>query len=665
MFRPFGFLGIGIVLLSGQARTDTLIGTAKVDITPEVPLLLAGYGHRVSEHEGVDDRLWARAIAIGDEEPCLVIAVDNCGVTAPLVERVEEALRADGIARERLVISSSHTHTAPNLIGFAPVMWAERMTPAQTAATRTYTEQVVAWMIEVGRAALESRRPASLAFGQGIATFGGNRRVLENGIWRGFGFSPDAPVDHSVPVLVAKDEEGEPIAIWSSYTCHCTTMGGRNRISGDWTGYANRDIEARFRDALSLVTVGCGADVGPQPAGDVDMARSHGAALAEEVARLVSGELQPLAADPVARLERFPLPLTDPPEEEHWRSLAERDDFYGVHARSMLKTLEAGDKLDESVEMTCSVWQFGKELTMVFLAGEVVVDYAVRLKTELDWRRVWIHAYSHDVPCYIPSRRVLKEGGYEADFSMIFYGKPARFDPALEDLLISRVKRLVGGGYEAVSKAPNVQFQHPKSSARFPERLKAQYQSDALSPKTRSALARIRELSESSREGYRRLIRNDGEQSLWHDYSGASRNRYCLRQMNSAARLEWETESAPEAGDAVFVFLGGLGWQSETDAGGWLLDVNGREVLRFDLSREPVSWVSEDGAAELHYLPTWTSGEDSAGLFQLKLAEVLIEGGEPVRLSVRPRGASSRRWFALDKIEDSKSIEHMIVEASR
>ncbi len=80
---------------------------------------------------------------------------------------------------------------------------------------------------------------------------------------------------------------------------------------------------------------------------------------------------------------------------------------------------------------------------MVFLGGEVVVDYATRLKKEVGADRLWITAYANDVPCYIASRRVLEEGGYEADFSMIFYGKPTRLAPAVEDLIVSTVEEML------------------------------------------------------------------------------------------------------------------------------------------------------------------------------------------------------------------------------
>jgi hypothetical protein len=97
-------------------------------------------------------------------------------------------------------------------------------------------------------------------------------------------------------------------------------------------------------------------------------------------------------------------------------------------------------------------WCFGDDLAMVFLGGEVVVDYALRLKWEIDARRLWVTAYSNDVPCYIPSRRVLDEGGYEADSSMTFYGRPARFAPEVEDRIIRTVHDLLPPAFEGPRK---------------------------------------------------------------------------------------------------------------------------------------------------------------------------------------------------------------------
>ena len=85
---------------------------------------------------------------------------------------------------------------------------------------------------------------------------------------------------------------------------------------------------------------------------------------------------------------------------------------------------------------------FGDSLTMVFLPGEVVVDYSLRLKKELDNLRVWINAYANDVPCYIPSKRIWREGGYEGGLAMIYFDRPTRFAENVEDLIIAAVRKM-------------------------------------------------------------------------------------------------------------------------------------------------------------------------------------------------------------------------------
>ena len=88
----------------------------------------------------------------------------------------------------------------------------------------------------------------------------------------------------------------------------------------------------------------------------------------------------------------------------------------------------------------------------MFLGGEVVVDYVLRLKKECDPSRLWVVAYTNDVPCYIASKRVLAEGGYEADASMIYYGQPTRLAPEAEDRIVEAVHDLLPDRLEAVGR---------------------------------------------------------------------------------------------------------------------------------------------------------------------------------------------------------------------
>ena len=84
---------------------------------------------------------------------------------------------------------------------------------------------------------------------------------------------------------------------------------------------------------------------------------------------------------------------------------------------------------------------------MVFLPGEVVVDYVLRLKKEFDASRLWVSAYSNDLPCYIPSERILKEGGYEGGGAMVYYARPTRLKTGLEQQIIDAVREVVPKGF--------------------------------------------------------------------------------------------------------------------------------------------------------------------------------------------------------------------------
>ncbi|HJO54774.1 MAG TPA: neutral/alkaline non-lysosomal ceramidase N-terminal domain-containing protein, partial [Verrucomicrobiota bacterium] len=416
------------------------VGVAKVDVTPKEPVLLAGYGGRTTEHQGVDTPLWARALVIGDEHRVAVVALDNCGVPQAVTDRLAKRLVKHGISSECLVVAATHTHNAPTLVGYATVVWAGRTTPEQDRRVAEYTEFVIDKMEEAVLAALDRREPMQLEWAQGRATFGGNRRVIRDGKWAGFGFQRNGPVDHSMPVLAARDSSGKVHAVWANYACHCTTVGSRNRVGGDWAGFANEWMEKEFVGAVSLMTIGCGADVGPQPSGSLQAAKEHGRSIATEVKRLLTDRTISLGGVPSVVSRRIQLPLAKPKPREHWQAQLKSGGFDHQLAKAMLAKLDVQGSIPAEVSYPLSVWKFGDELVMVFLAGEVVVDYAVRLKRELDWSRLWINAWANDMPGYIPSRRVLEEGGYEADFSQVYYEQPGRYDPGVEDKLIQAVR---------------------------------------------------------------------------------------------------------------------------------------------------------------------------------------------------------------------------------
>jgi putative membrane-bound dehydrogenase-like protein len=421
------------------------VGVARVDITPNYPVRLSGFGFRRAESEGVTQRIWAKALAIGADEPAVLIAVESCGVPARLVNEVAARLaQTANLRRERLAVTSTHTHTAPMLGGVLSTLFGQPIPKEHQEHIDRYTAELTDKLEQVALAALADRKPARLSWGIGKVGFAINRRTK------------GGPVDHDFPVLTVRDLQGKLRAVYVNYACHCVTLSN-NKISGDWAGFAQEQIQDENPGAIALLSVGCGADSNPSSGvmkDRVDIAQRQGAEVAVEVKRLLAGYLAPVTGRLTTGWRQIDLPLAALPTREEWEKRAARKGAVGYkgaigyHARVQLARLDRGEALRTKFDYPIQTWTFGDSLALVFLPGEVVVDYALRLKRELDPLRLWLNAYANDVPAYIPSERVLKEGGYEGGGAMVYYDVPAPFKPGLEQRIIGAVHELLGRRFQ-------------------------------------------------------------------------------------------------------------------------------------------------------------------------------------------------------------------------
>jgi putative membrane-bound dehydrogenase-like protein len=418
------------------------VGIAKADITPDHPIRLNGFGGRRTESEGVYQKVWAKALAIEDASraKALLIAVDVLGIPADVYDELARRLeRKAGLKRERLAITATHTHTGPMLTGANPTLFGAPIPKEHQANIDRYTPVFLDRLEAAALDALKDLKPARLEWGVGTVTFALNRRTK------------GGPTDHDLPVLVVKDETGKVRAIHLSYACHCVTLS-HNKIGGDWAGFAGEAIENAFPGAVALVAIGCGADQNPNSGvtGDkVDLAKGQGREIAAELKRLCDNFLSPVSGPITSKVTTLELPLGALPTRQQWEEKAKRMDAIGHHARVQLAKLDRGESLPTKVTYPVQTWAFGDSLAMVHLPGEVVVDYGLRLKRELDGRRLWVTAYANNAPCYIPSERVLKEGGYEGGGAMIYYDLPVPFRPGLEDKIVAAVKEQIGTAFGA------------------------------------------------------------------------------------------------------------------------------------------------------------------------------------------------------------------------
>jgi neutral/alkaline ceramidase-like enzyme len=390
-----------------------LAGVASADITPDEPIRLTGYGNRTTRASEIRQRLFAKAIAFSDgRRPSVLIAVDLIGMTRGVADEVGARLLKSGVRRDDLAIVATHTHTGPMFGGILPAIFGAPIPEDDLAVSERYTRQLVDRLERVATSALADLRPARLAWGQGRATFAANRRVLKDGKWTAFGVTPGGAVDHDLPVLAVRAPDGTLRAVVASYACHATTLEGKdNFVHGDWPGVAKELIETRHPGATALIAIGTGADANPNPrGGGLPDVERHAREIAAEIDRVLAGPLRPIHEAPSGRFRTIDLAF----------AAGERSTPYPVQA-----------------------WTFGADLAMVFLGGEVVADYGLRLKRELDASRLWVNAYSNDVAFYVPSRRMIPEGGYEVDRSMVYYGQPGPLAEDTEERIVAAVRELL------------------------------------------------------------------------------------------------------------------------------------------------------------------------------------------------------------------------------
>jgi len=419
------------------------VGIARADITPQGQIWMAGYAARNHPSEGVLHPLWAKALAVEDQHGSRVVIVttDLIGLSRTIAEAVcARAQQQTGIPRARVLLNSSHTHSGPVVGDVAEVAY--RLDPEQAAVVGAYTKTLQDKLVAVIAQAIENLKPGELAYGEGKATFGMNRRSLREKSYV-IGPNPAGPVDPAVPVLAVRDAEGRLVGILFGYACHNTTLA-IYQISGDYAGFAKIALEKAHPGADALFMIGCGADTNPQPRGTVELAEQHGNALAAAVDQALAGEMHPLEGTLAVAFGRVDLPLVDPPSREEIKELESSKDTYRQRlGKKLAERLEKGEPIPTSCSCPVQVVRFGDDLSLVALGGEVVVDYALRLRKEFPAKRLWIAGYSNDVFAYVPSERVLAEGGYEAGGAMVYFGIHGPFKPGLEDRIINQVKQLM------------------------------------------------------------------------------------------------------------------------------------------------------------------------------------------------------------------------------
>ena len=423
---------------------------AKVVITPQETMYLSGFASREVPAEGSAMELYAKTLAIEDAKGArfVMVTLDLVEVPYQLREAVAKQVQAKlDLPEKSLLMNCSHTHCGPEL-KYTELEFMGLTDPLRKERCLRYNTFLTEKIVSIIGEALQALAPATISYGHARCGFAMNRR-LKSDKPTGDPYlnspNPEGLVDHDVPVLTVTTAENKLAAILFGYACHNTSMSIK-QWHGDYAGHAQAMIEEAHPGTVALFMMGCGGDQNAYPRFSPIFSLRHGQSLATAVEAAIDAKPKPISGPlhidwQTTRLDYESIP-TAADLEKRLETSSGYDRKWDERRLHALKKGELRDHYDYPVQVV----RFGDALTFVGLSGETCVDYSLRLKREFTGPgQLWIAGYCNDVLAYIPSKRVLHEGGYEAYRSIIYWSNPLhpeKFADTLEERIIGKVHEM-------------------------------------------------------------------------------------------------------------------------------------------------------------------------------------------------------------------------------
>ena len=429
----------------------------KVSITPPINGVYPDFFFGIPS--GVMDDVYARiGIIRASDTPVLVLAVDTLGFGVAEISILEDVIGdATGIPPNRVLITGSHSHSAPILCpidlfgGFSP-----------------YFDGLCDRVGELAKDLLSRMEPAVLSFGKSSCDFNVNRRRITSEGTCVSGPNPDGVVDKSVPVLACRCVDGSLAGVFFSYCCHPTILLGPG-VSGDCPGQTQLALEARHRQSVALYLPGMFGNVRPNLSdGDgrfrkgtpLDAMRC-GSLLADAVDNALN-ICEPISVDAIRtrRLHR-PLPLDKPPSRQTLDEIAAQavksaqtsDEEKARHSlyhagyqlamRQWVQQIRlegAEHRVPTVVDYTFSRWDIG-DVRWITFSGEFFLEYGLYAQSLLGSDRTVTLGYTQGCQTYVPTAQALIEGGYEPN-AYKRWRQSAPFAPEVEEAVKAAIREL-------------------------------------------------------------------------------------------------------------------------------------------------------------------------------------------------------------------------------
>lgn len=217
----------------------------KVNITPDKPQWLLGYGPRQSN--GIHDNLYHRIVGMDNGKFFFLVSSDHACFSPFLYDEFcKELEQKTGIRSEQVWWTSTHTHSAPEVghQGLAMLFLPDRYIHESNPE---YTEFFKDALIEGIKEAQSKLEPARLGTGKGVSMANVNRRQFTPDGQCHLGVNPEGAVDRQIGLIRLERVDGTPIALIANYAMHGTVLGGENcLITADAPGVVAEYVESKI-----------------------------------------------------------------------------------------------------------------------------------------------------------------------------------------------------------------------------------------------------------------------------------------------------------------------------------------------------------------------------------------------------------------------------------
>lgn len=435
---------------------------ARADITPDKPVFMHGFGARTRQTDGTLDSLYMKAVLLQANTALLIVTIDALGSDRSFVVGIKDALQSRfGFKHEEVLINFSHTHHSVFLTGtdvslrkggysMGQTKWANDESELEYGEDEIYFRRLRDTLLEMVGNCFAELREGELWIGKGLSDFAVSRRRprADGGVdWMPY---YEGEIDKDLFVLRLDAADGGTSAILFCYGCHTTAMGPDNyRFSNDYAGYAAAKLEAEFPGALAVFVQGCGGELKPRPTAEGD--EFIGCADAEglrKVGEVLAGDvLRVLNERPFRKVAcRFGTKLLDPliyteqtPAEFYGQIAADprSNSFYVGSALRTVRSIGNGTVKDR-IPFCISLWRLDGETNLIAMEGEVSTEYGLKLKRLFGNGSTIVLGYTNGLYSYVPTRKMIGEGGYEASCNY-FFGLRGPFIPEIEDIIVGQI----------------------------------------------------------------------------------------------------------------------------------------------------------------------------------------------------------------------------------